>query len=125
MTKFPESYKFASWEFNMSGDRINWSRQTYGFLDWLRDLGGLTNALIFLFRALVKIISTYRFQVKLAQYFFSVKHASKDRIIESNEVTMSHGQVMGLLKDWKKFPSLDLLRYKLFNCIQKRKKKKS
>lgn len=34
-------YKFASIEFNMSMDQMNWTRSTYSLLDWLGDLGGL------------------------------------------------------------------------------------
>ena len=39
-------YKFASIEFNMSMNQMNWTRSTYSLLDWLGDLGGLLDILL-------------------------------------------------------------------------------
>lgn len=39
-------YKFASIEFNMSMNQMNWTRSTYSLLDWLGDLGGLLQILL-------------------------------------------------------------------------------
>ena len=43
---YPDHYKFASVEFNMSMDQMNWTRSTYSILDWLGDLGGLLDILL-------------------------------------------------------------------------------
>ena len=46
-------YKFASAEINLSQDVLKVSRQTYSFLEWLGDVGGLMDALIVLIYVLI------------------------------------------------------------------------
>ena len=56
----PENlYKYLSVEFNMNPDRIVWNRQTYSFLDWLGDLGGLFDALMHLSSPIVAPLSVF------------------------------------------------------------------
>ena len=46
----PESpYKYASWYIRLSPDLNVVNRETYGFLDWLGDIGGLLDGLKYLF----------------------------------------------------------------------------
>ena len=46
----PESpYKFASWYIRLNPDLVVVNRETYGFLDWLGDIGGLFDGLRYLF----------------------------------------------------------------------------
>ena len=49
----------------MHRDRIFWNRQTYSLLDYLGDLGGLTDALMFICRAIIGSYSTFSLQVAL------------------------------------------------------------
>ena len=60
-THFPTRYKFLSFEMNMHRDRIKLNRQTYSLLDWLGDLGGLTDALYIIFSILVTTFSKFSF----------------------------------------------------------------
>ena len=41
-------YKYISAQFAMNYDMVVTSRQTYSLLDWLGDVGGLTDALFYL-----------------------------------------------------------------------------
>ena len=51
-------YKFGGIEFNKSQDLEHWNRNTYSFLDFLGDLGGLYDALKFVCLALVTPFSS-------------------------------------------------------------------
>ena len=53
-------YKFVSGEFNVSIDLKNYSRETYSFLDWLGDLGGLIDILLILAKYIVGPFASYR-----------------------------------------------------------------
>jgi hypothetical protein len=46
-TIFPSKYKFTGIEIMMSFDTIQYSRQTYGLLQLMSDIGGLGQALMF------------------------------------------------------------------------------
>ena len=50
-------YKFGGIEINKSPDMQEWSRSTYSVLDFLGDLGGLLDALKYLFFVLVSPFS--------------------------------------------------------------------
>ena len=49
----------------MHGDRVNWNRQTYSLLDWLGDLGGLTDGLNYICRAILWSFSGLSLRVAL------------------------------------------------------------
>ena len=65
-----DKYKFTSMEIKMSLDLVTWARQTYGFLDWLGDLGGLFDALWYIARFLVKPFSAIALQATMLTSFF-------------------------------------------------------
>ena len=50
----------------MHSDLTQWNRQTYSLLDWLGDLGGLTEALVFMMQAILWTFSGLSLQVALA-----------------------------------------------------------
>ena len=52
-------YKYASIEFNMSSNIMNWNRTTYSILDWLGDLGGLFGMLFSLASLAVAPMANY------------------------------------------------------------------
>ena len=45
---FPSKYKFVGIEIMMSFDSVQYSRQTYGLLQLMSDIGGLGQSLMFL-----------------------------------------------------------------------------
>lgn len=49
-TNYPEYYKFHSLEFILNEHTLVTTRYSYGFLEFLRDVGGLCAALIILFK---------------------------------------------------------------------------
>ena len=53
-------YRFTGLEIDVSYDFLRTSRQTYGFLDWLGDVGGLTDALYIFFKAILLPYTTFR-----------------------------------------------------------------
>ena len=77
-TDFPKRYKFFSFEMNMHLDQVNWSRQTYSFLNWLGDLGGLADALRYICHALVTSFSGFSLRFTLTRYFFKISESSKN-----------------------------------------------
>ena len=64
-TNFPERYKFISFELYMHLDRINWNRSTYSLLDWLGDLGGLSDALLYICQIVITYFSSFNMRVTL------------------------------------------------------------
>ena len=76
-TDFPKLYKFISFEINMHLDRVNWNRQTYSFLNWLGDVGGLADALRYICQAFVTAFSGFSLRVTLARYFFKISESSE------------------------------------------------
>ena len=54
-----------------------WTRQTYSLLDWLGDLGGLIDIMIYIGRALVEPVSRFTLQSALMASFFRFKRDSK------------------------------------------------
>ena len=52
-------YKFMSIEVNMNLDKKRFSRQTYSLLDWLGDIGGLSDALLPIVGLLVSPLSSF------------------------------------------------------------------
>ena len=84
MNKYPDFYKFGSWELNMHGDRVNWNRQTYSLLDWLGDLGGLTDALLYLSKAIVASLSGHSLRVTLTKSFVKVRKQSESTRYSGN-----------------------------------------
>ena len=84
MNKYPDYYKFGSWELNMHKDRINWNRQTYSLLDWLGDLGGLIDALVYLSKAIVASLSGHSLRVNLTKSFVKVRKQSKSTKYSGN-----------------------------------------
>ena len=66
-------YKFASIEINFSLDVKQWQRQTYSLLDWLGDLGGLFDALLYICRMLISPLSVYTLKQTILSNMFRFK----------------------------------------------------
>ena len=66
-------YRYAGLEIDVSYDYIRTSRQTYGFLDWLGDVGGLMDALYFFFKAILLPYTTFREKSFLMSRIFHFK----------------------------------------------------
>lgn len=77
-------FKYMSAEFNMSIDRLNWSRSTYSILDYLGDLGGLLDMLIAIAGYIVAPMASYRLETTLLQTFFRFRESDRRRKV-SNE----------------------------------------
>ena len=58
-------YKFISVEFNYSPHITTWARSTYSFLDWLGDLGGLFDALLYGCKFLLIPFSDFTLRTKI------------------------------------------------------------
>ena len=75
-------YKFASIEINFSLDVKQWNRQTYSLLDWLGDLGGLFDALLYICRMLISPLSVYTLKQTILTNMFRFK---SDKVSRSRD----------------------------------------
>ena len=78
-TKYPTrekpdgKYKFVSFDLYVSFDSSVTERETYGLLEWLGDIGGLTDALRYLGQFLIMPIASYSLKVDLLSTIFRRK----------------------------------------------------
>ena len=56
----------------MSLDQKNWTRETYGLLDWLGDLGGLFDAMRYIAHVLVLPFASFALRTSLLSSFFRI-----------------------------------------------------
>ena len=63
-------FKYGSIEINMSQDLTTWTRQTYSSLDYLGDLGGLLDALKFIFTIIIAPFLRFNLQRTLFSKLF-------------------------------------------------------
>ena len=70
-------YKFTSMEVKTSLDLFTWSRQTYSLLDWLGDIGGLFDALRYLFFSLAYPVSEFALQTSMLASFFRLQQSDE------------------------------------------------
>lgn len=111
-----------SYEINMHRDRIFWNRQTYSLLDYLGDLGGLTDALMFICRAIIGSYSTFSLQVALTEKFVKVrKHGNKDQCKDADK---SQESLVDNLSNFKKLPEPNYFVLTCLNCCCLRDKVK-
>ena len=71
--KAPVKYKHASIDIMYSQHKLYWSRQTYGLLDYLGDLGGLFEGLYFICGFFIAPISSFGLNSTLLTSIFLVK----------------------------------------------------
>ena len=77
--KFPTSenpsrrYKFASLDLIVGPDKMIISRDTYALLDYLGDLGGLFDALFFIFSSIAAPVATFNMKATILSHFFRFK----------------------------------------------------
>ena len=69
-------YKFASIEINFTLDQKVWTRQTYSFLDWLGDLGGLYDAIYLMMLVFLSPFTAFTLRVSMLTSFFRLKGES-------------------------------------------------
>ena len=58
-TQYPDRYKFLSLEFTFGKDYVQTRRSAYSLLDWLGDVGGLTDALFLLVELVVAPFASF------------------------------------------------------------------
>ena len=64
----------------MSLDLMHWNRSTYSLLDWLGDLGGLFEALMYICAVIVKPLTAYTLQTSLLTSLFRFKEQRQSDI---------------------------------------------
>ena len=72
-------YKFTSVSFEFNKDLRQINRQTYSFLDWLGDCGGLLDALHFIAKIFVSPLSIYALNSKLVS---NLVHFKKSKSVQ-------------------------------------------
>jgi len=90
-------------------------------LDWLGDLGGLTDALLYICRIAIVSFSSFNMSVTISSKFFKVKKRSKSSGKKISATRKGKERLMSDLDDWKDFPVLNFLRVSCFNCCERRK----
>ena len=68
-----KKYKYVGIEINFHLDQKVVTRQTYSILDWLGDLGGLYDAIYYIFYILLKPISAFALNSTIMTSFFRLK----------------------------------------------------
>ena len=88
LTKNPNGkYKFGSFELTLSSDKKFHSRQTYGLLMLLGDIGGLFGALQLIAQALLMPYNKFKLNTFLMTQLFRFKPRSKpDVVVESTKI---------------------------------------
>lgn len=82
-TRYPHEYKITGMEIQFSYDVINHNRETYTFLSFLGDLGGLFDSLIFIGSTLLyKIVTTNNDSLLLSLLFQKKKPATLEEKTE-------------------------------------------
>lgn len=71
--KTSANYKYVSVEFSLSMDQKNWSISTYRLLDWLSEVGGLFNTLLYVTKVLVGPMAGYTLRSTLVSNLFRYK----------------------------------------------------
>lgn len=94
-------YKYLSLELNLNLDRGSWNRQTYSFLDWLGDLGGLLDALFYLAQGLLIPFQSFTFNSKLLTTLIRFRPSGEGDDSESPELILNseHHLTKTLKKD--------------------------
>lgn len=77
LKKFPDFYKFTGLVIDFDYDLQTTNRQTYSFLDWMGDLGGLFEALNYVFFWLLSPFTAYAFESRLISHLF--RQSSQNR----------------------------------------------
>ena len=74
----PFRYKFTGFELTLSFDQNVTFRETYGFLEWLGDIGGLLDALFISGSLILAPISAFALKSHLGSRMFSIKPKRKE-----------------------------------------------
>ena len=67
-------------------DLKNYSRETYSFLDWLGDLGGLIDILLILAKYIVAPFASYRLQAALLSSLFRFAESKPKKSMNSGNL---------------------------------------
>ena len=57
---------------------MHWNRSTYSLLDWLGDLGGLLEALMFICAAIIKPLTSFTLKTTLLTSLFRFKEIQQN-----------------------------------------------
>ena len=82
-TTFPKKYKYTSFEVTLSFDTVITNRETYDFLEYLGDLGGLLEALMWFGNVVMFPIITYYVRNAVASQIFLYKPKKGDSLAHS------------------------------------------
>ena len=111
----PDNYfKYASYEFELNLDVMQWSRQTYSVLDFLGDIGGLYDALRIIAAAFVAPLSQFALRVDLMASLFNYSDVHKHTSQIGNETLIEKGRI-----ERRRFLSVNCIGY-----FYKRKKQR-
>ena len=67
-------YKYVSFELNLSPDIVQWNRQTYSFLDFLGDIGGLKDGLVLLGAIIISHSTAFNLKATLLAELFYLRN---------------------------------------------------
>ena len=73
-------YKYTGVELSFGNDLTIIERQTYSVLEWLGDVGGLFDALLFIGASIVTPITTFTLRVALVQKLYREGSATPNKI---------------------------------------------
>ena len=94
-TNHPKKYKFTGLELLYDNDVNLVARETYGFLEFLGDLGGLNEALRVAFGFILSPLTTFVLSAELMMSLFRVQNRSKSEVKSLNFTEMFKEKMTG------------------------------
>ena len=86
LTKKPSGrYKFGSIEVDLNQDLRIINRQTYSLLDWLGDIGGLTDALLIIGKLILLPYTKFKYGAFILTRFFRFKPRTVDPTLQQTQ----------------------------------------
>lgn len=86
LTKKPSGrYKFGSIEVDLNQDLHVINRQTYSLLDWLGDIGGLTDALLIIGKLILLPYTKFKYGAFILTRFFRFKPRTVDALLNKTQ----------------------------------------
>ena len=78
-------YKFTSMELNLAPQKQIINRQTYDFLSWLSDCGGLTDACLLIGKMVLKPFTSFNLASFLLTTLFRIIPTSSNKAVEGDD----------------------------------------
>lgn len=93
-TQHPDRYKFTGLELLYDNNVNLVARETYGLLEFMGDLGGLFEALYYIFRFILSPLTSFVLAAELMTSLFRVQNKSNSRTKSLNFVEMFQNEFM-------------------------------